>query len=779
MNIIVTEEDKNDLSYFNKPILNTNLNTYKFYNGLSCIIYCVNDKYYLKSSQEKSILLNLPINTSEGEVILGIHSTTDRCVIIITNKNTYYIADYDKVHVLNFICSHTESVTNGLLLKRNICIFKTIDNKTKFLYLNFHNVNRSIVDEPLLITNRILMEDNDYFKYIDSLENCHSIIRTMIPTEILCFSNKTTITLIDDMFFALVNEELQFIEQNFVVKRIFVDDSTKTLYNGQRFYVLDTDGYLWTLDFDNLIFVKICKLLQTNEDQEEIVEIISTKNNICVIGSYFIDFYKFKFGDIPILDDSLVNNALVSHYEVDKLGFNQFELISNIWKETIVIKYKKYYILIASKKAVWASIILNPNILLSEVNYFKIPDYRTYLLQGKDDVIVNYSHGRFYTLSENNIYYEDNTNVISDYVQNAKKNKYDRKKFNDHTIYVDNQLSYFNVIYHALIATNYSYYLDPQVMIRSVVMAMGPGTNRDVYNTLMEEIKKELFECIATNTVFNYKINLNNTFWHQPTSCFYFGMMLAYLIDSGHPMNFHLSLTTLSIIYEKLIKINLKQKFHIDNLAPFHKMINPTEFQMVLNMPNECKTNDTIFKELSLGYDSFLDMIKSMLKLEEVSKLELDCLQTIALGINKFNSTIANNTMYELSVLLGGNFIYNRQSVIDNIFVKFETNIDTCKTELDKTDSVILTYIDKVKYFIDNLNDEELKRFMINVTGHIISTNNVEFLIYPRSFRNVDITIVTCKESIKVVTSLLDQDNYIEILKGYLCTKDSYIKDNQ
>jgi hypothetical protein len=135
--------------------------------------------------------------------------------------------------------------------------------------------------------------------------------------------------------------------------------------------------------------------------------------------------------------------------------------------------------------------------------------------------------------------------------------------------------------------------------------------------------------------------------------------------------------------------------------------------------------------------------------------------------------------MYELSVLLGGNFIYNRQSVIDNIFVKFETNIDICKTELGKTDSVILTYIDKVKYFIDNLNDEELKRFMINVTGHIISTNNVEFLIYPRSFRNVDITIVTCKESIKVVTSLLDQDNYIEILKGYLCTKDSYIKDNQ
>jgi hypothetical protein len=714
-------------------------NNYKLYCGLWHIILCRNGKYFMNSANTIHTKDWLPLNISG--TIKSINSySLNHITIISTDVSTYLLDTHS--YDLNIVCTQVE-------LTYKTCILRTIDNKTKMLmYYDNTKISNSIV-----IANHSRI---DVFKYSNSHSQIFTIYKPMPDDFYYINSGRIIIIRIGNLFYIFKPDTMSSINKidtDFKIKKIFADNSVKTSFTNQNIYILDLQGWIWTFDLMHKEFCKLFKL--ENDISSRIKEIFKYENQIYAIGNNFIIQYD--------LDSCKTNTYFVNlTNDISDIPNVELELISSIFENYIIIRVNLSEIILIGRTTTSIDRISNTNI---NVNYITGHLENVYIchIQTKDYIPLMYSFGHFFiTIGNNN--YDDRNNfldifkcdeVIVDFEINLQIHDISiNHKFNKSDI--------FNIIYYWLISKNFTNKLLPYFTHFDGYIASGPGARRVIYSELFDYVKNNLLE-IDYNSVFKnaYKLNIKNNFWSNPNNCYYFGKLLLYL--TIFRMDYSLSLSSLLIIYKYFLKINNKN-FDINQLAIFHKMYNPSEYQSILNLDLEYKINENKFKQLSMPYDTFENMIYSLMSISEPDKIEKDCLELIAYGMCEFNRNVINLSLYELYKKLCEPFIYDRKKVIESI--QCVSNYTNESSEMN---------LSKIRNFLENLTDDELKTFMINVTGHTIRDRKVH--LYIDYCSDIDISISTCSDRITISNRVFDEDNYLEILKSYLCQKDMYIKD--
>jgi hypothetical protein len=729
------------VSYFDnvKVIVEDEVQSVDFYYNIWFIIYKNKDKHIIIDPYSNFFEIKI-----EG-IITKIYSFSNDYIVICTDLNTYFMKNHNSPpKALNFICD----VSKGDLMLRNSCVLNTIDNRKIFMYLD-GNISEN---DTGMIADHIVSADKDpkYLLYTNWQHHSLKISSNMFPEKIFKVGNRHLL-IIDNVYYCYNNYELNMIEQTFDAKQIFVDGSTKTLYNCQNVYIIDMDDNVWSIGFNTGDFRKKFHLQfdDSSLNSFDIREIFYYKSHYYVIGTCFILIYESK-SDNPLYKYYLPNN-----------NSDQFELITDIWGVVIKICNTNKYILIRSedlseKDTTNENIIYDP-LLIGKNN--------TYIVSS--NLPLFFGAAFFYTRTNDFIIRSDAINPTGSILNQGVPNglgskfgfKYLKMKFNNYPILVDKNMFNFDIIYSTLIATNFSQNLKIKYTSYTRSIAHGEGLERFALNSLVENIKIHLL-CKDTDCLNGYKFDFDNPFWKKLNNCYYFGKMLLYLVDVMDNLDINFSLNTLIKIYTNLNN----HPFNIDELAPFHKILNSSEFISIKNMDKIYKTDNTKFKELSLPYNNFDDMIYDLLKIN-VDKYDVRYIELVK-GMYDYNSTVINLNMYELSKLLGGDILYNREKVLNNIYYRKNYN------ELD-------VYLDVMKKIINDLTNEELKQFMINVTGHIIRENRVSVYIYSKNQMKTDILIQTCADSIYIKCTVFQQENHMDILKTYLCKKDLDIDDSK
>ncbi len=772
----------NKISYYNQP--NVTSDQYIFYHNIWHILFRNNGKNYIikLSNTNTSLVQSIQsVNSiNNNEIIIDIISYTHDLYVICTNVNTYFYDQFNKEpKKINCVC---QNPSEQIIITKNLFMIKLSDNINYFIY-----VDGKIEINPRIISDFIAYQtDKGDFSY----RSWNNIVLPLgiIPEEIFTLANNIYVILFNSKFYSYnknyPNFNLIEIDKEFTVNKIFYDNSIKTLFTSQNYYIIDTDINIWTFKINlpvnvdplddridvnyYVTFNMICPLkkLKSDINVSDIREIFKYKELLIIItNKSVIYYYQDKFNEL--YDNDNENDNANSNID------DKFKLISDIWDEIIIQCGKNKFILISSVNWFNRNIHLNKYIRIRDSNsdVWNIPDHYTYIVYCNTvDMDLFYTNGMFYTKTNNNFYNIGNVSYI-DYYNSGRYYYEMKKKLTDYAINVENQDSnYFNTIFNMLIACNFNHYLCLKPAIFGSRVAAGPGASRSTYTNMIDNIKNDLFELELdsysnSSNLQSYKLNLNNPFWFKSNNCFYFGKLLIYLINYNYKLNFHFSLPMMIYIYKKILKLNkIIDDFNPDELAPFHKIFNPTEYSYIYNMDDIYK-NDSKFKELMLPYENFENMIYTLLNIRSLSEKEEECLSFMANGMYEFNNSISNMNLYQLTMSLCGDYVYNRNHVIKNF-------------EISEDDPKLLT--DKMKDFIENLTDDELKIFMKNITGQIIRENAVKILIkssksYDKN-KGIDIAIQTCYDSV-VISSNVFNNNYTEILKAYLCTKDTNIRD--
>jgi hypothetical protein len=722
------------------------------------MILCINNKYYLSTDEyyEESVI------DIQGNVT-SINSYNWYYIVITTDINTYYLSDNRSQPVaLNIICK------NVIITRDSILLFTESDD-VKMLSFD------GILYEDRIIANKRFCPPN---RLIDSVN--YSYLLSTIPTDIyFCYMIKKKILLINDNFFIYQNKEKVdpiLIEKNFTIAKIFVDKLTNTSYHEHNIFVLDTEQNIWTLEVvsENIKFVRLIHI----DNSIDIREIFTFGSHLYVIGKDFINLYR-KNVDIIFYQHELIDKYISMSYQNQNQNQDQyqdqFKLVTNLWDGIVIISfnYENKYVVIPNNIDHFILKIKIPHIYYTVLGNFV-------LIGSNKNTKLVYSKKYFYVLTKE-ILRQDNMSVINLITKTKPKEPVyiNRSLCSTMEIYVDNKLNFFDSIFNTLIATNFNYKLLLNLKNMSKLSAYGSGADRTAYSYLFDVMKSDLFQ-LDESAIFpnSYNLNLNNPFYIHPNNSFYLGKMIMH-ISKKYQMNFYLTLESIIVIYQKLCQIKNKSNttFNINELAPFHFTYNPSEFNTIVNMDVTYMLNDNKFKELSLPYENFEHMILSIMKIK--SKLSYSFqlqpemifhLEQIALGMYNYNETIVYLNMYELCSIISVPYIYDKQKIISNIHYHF---INVPK-ELD-TLNITNEHCIKVKNFINNLNDDEFKKFMINVSGNIIR-NNIDIYIDYGS-NKFDIKITTCDDLVFISNRVLGHENYDEILKAYLCTKDFDICD--
>jgi hypothetical protein len=691
------------------------------------MIFRVNNEYFLNNRNDTR-LLNI-----QGE-ITGIYSRGHNYFVITSDINTYFMYDRDsKLFELNCICEK-----NGVDISTKSCVLKTIDGQKRLLIYGDKNIDPILLNDPV-IGNHSVTKFKKYNIYTNSYNNSFKIENTIIVDDIHITNiendNKVIISN-NDILIRYSYDKIIPIKNDFVCKKMFVVDNVNSL--DKNMYILDTYNNVWILkDFSK--FTQLFSITDANQ-ADNIRHIVANCDNnyYACIGKYFFNLY--------------CNHKLIYSSDLNDCS-NDYEYVTNIWINSIIIKnnIKGEYIIIGSSY-LRNIIIINSNILITELTR------NVYILKPLNGVKIVFYGSYFYIEYNNLIYYS--TSSDDECIETLRNDafNYCRKYLLTRTTYFDCNVNYFNIFYNTLIACNFSLGFEINICDKISRKAYGIGVSYDVYTSIMEDIKNDLFDE-------SFSLNLKNPFWSNENNCFYFGKMLVYFVEVKRYMNFHICLSNLIIIYQTLLKLKSNSSsnsnlFNIDELAPFHKIINLIEYNSIKLMDDSYKTNK--FNELMLSYDSFDDMIYDLLNIRKPSEQELKCLQLIAEGMYDFNNSITKFNMYLLSVILGGNYIYDRINIMNKIsFYEEDAN-----------------YKKKFIVFLNSLNDHEFKRFMITSTGHTNVAKNSSLHVHIKTYSStVNIKIETCNTKILINTSLINQENYLELLKAYFCTKDSYIQD--
>jgi hypothetical protein len=699
--------------------------------------------------------------------------------IVRTISNCFIVYETSAV-AINEVCDRIDIGLNHLSLYNT-----TTKN-------NYH------IDEKCMDYKNPLVRDN-YIMHIDpsSKVTIYSSIGSSFSLRSEYVFNKIYrvktdhVVLIDFMFYKVEKNELVPIEQSFTIKSVNHIYQNRKAFQGQigtnGLCVLDTKNQLWSLDKE-CKFVMVCDMKSTmssrmidvqfpsgilDDPKFEIFEciklqkirLIFTSEGVFVRGTNLIAFI-----DPAIMISSETSstpstpgtpNATVS-----------FEIVNvNRDHNYIMFKCGDKWFEISDKRR--DSTI---DIIRTIENRVRIPLFTCYRLSTSSNTkIIHWYSSHIYTLDpqskvlscsiEPRVY--DLITLSQTAITKISKTKvFNIKSLSSTNIYVDITGDVFSQYFNYMIVTKFQSYLVPTVIGSN---STGEGPGRSVMTMVMNQLKETILTPL-TSTVddrimhIGYRLNMDDKFWAYNINAYYFGKLLGYLANYKIRLSFCF---TLDMMY--LLKRGLDPKTMIltESLAPFHSHLNQAEFTYMQNLDDECKTSKDKFQQLSLPYADFDDCVLHLLGLDDVSIKEkftireLECITNIAVGMKSFNSDLASQTIDELAFLMCGPPIYDLAGALKMILITNRMENASIRADIDA----------KCRIMLENLNELEMKKFMIWVCGFEYPINTVKLNIQNMK---TDFNIATCSHTIVINPGIFAADDYIENFRSYLNSGDFY-----
>jgi hypothetical protein len=728
------------LSYFKNR---SHIDTIKYYVYLYFVIIKKNDKYWICNemggSDHKGILRPLGI---EGEII-GLYTTLNTFAYICTDKNTYFYIN-NCVTPCNCICTNA-------VVSRHCVILTTSRGKLFCDYSTSYDSTMNFHQNPKIISNLMILGSN--------WRGCNVSLNysfATYPDEVYTFS-----TAAGEVWIVGLNKKYSLIHRGVLcdidysginIARLIVDYGPNTLFSSQTAYFISATTTTTTSTTANVNVYTISKdpmttlavLCTTNiTDPWSIKEIVSFRNYCVIVGKDYLHVY-------PKLNNGQSNELAAAYMTVEP---NSVSVYSGIWSN-LILNYKSGFIIIGSKLT-----INNPGIQYTLMDEFKLHGIQAYLMMPAPNTKLYSSYGSFMCVNTDNIATGLRGNPIWSSVKSPSSIQ---RKLENIEIQIELNGNAFDQLLYTLISTNFNAVLHVIVTDKSIVQSEGPGPRRAIHNAVVEYMRSNLFIVDTDNALTTTsKINISHPFWLQNNG-YYMGKLIAYLFNLTYTLPFHIGLNRLYAIYEQIQSRIKSDKINVDSLAPFHKEFYPLDFVCMTNLDNAYKLDDEKFKQLALGYDSFLECIKNRLHMGPIPAEEVPILSSMAVGLYDFNPKIAILSLWELAKFMSGDFLYNRFAVINNI----NFYIDDEKFE---------PYRIMMKAFVDGLTDDELMQFMIIVTGYHVRNSPVSVTIIETKSGCQDVLIATCYDKLSVACHVFEQKGYEGVLKGYLCVRDKYI----
>jgi hypothetical protein len=730
------------ISYFQSPPnqgpLKTTIYVYLFH-----IIYKVGTAYSIKwGSDTHSHPLDI-----RGEII-DVHSVNGQFAYVCTDIATYYITHDLCIRCTtstdeDFICSTARIGRHYMILSSNTETIYYIDDSD---YSNINNTKAVVNSNIVIIGNcrsigpRILQSP-----FTPTNVPCHYPSEAMgALVEMYFFQNSWIYHCVDGKYYVASGKFVHQVDmKGVVIVKTIADYNGGTRFSHQNLYLIDDLCNVYIISkFKTLVKVCTVNSIGDSISADSICDIISLHDHqIIICGSNYLHVY-------PVIDntESVTTIAKMStDYPVS--------VISNLNNTQTVLKCGPDFIVIA------------PNIVESQ-NKSIICSYPQFdiSLQYKTTIVRATKGQLHYSLGFVLVDRYEATNLQGKPIIYNNPSYCVFKNLYPLSVSIEIAFNVFDQFMNTMISTNFYHKLEIYAMEYDKQTSSGPGVNRDFHHQVAEYIHANLV--VLAHHHHGYKLNLSHPFWSD-NSAYYFGKLIAYLMSVDCCLPFHFTPGVLYVIYRIIQFRNGVTTSCIDQLAPFHKHFYPLDYIHMFNLNDEYKTDPILFQNLCLEYDSFHHMIAE--KFNDSSALELQYLQFIAMGMHDFAPGLTNITMWDMSIMMSGNYTYDRHKVIEHISIVVENS--HC------TEQRLIDCIPKMKKFIEQLSNDELMQFMITVTGYHIRDSGAHVIIYHQLSNNLDVCIATCYDRLNVSSHVFDTAGYEDILKGYLCVRDTHIHD--
>jgi hypothetical protein len=696
----------------------------KYYVYLYHVICRKGKKHYI-SYHDTSYATMEPINI-HGRITGMYKCMFSSSAYICTDENTYFLDQNKKVTACNCICINVNIGRHYIILHtdRGVIHYNSAGNSR----VAFNT--KVIPSEQMVFANNCLIISGAHHS------SCKARIKLpLIPHDLYFFESLGWIYSYDGVY-CIFNNSSPANTINLGAGKIvktFVDYGVATVFVTQRMFFLYDDNFIGIInkEIDDHYFIQ--KLFRMDAtDASSIKQIIVMSKYYVVVGYKYLHIYD--------------SNQCVARMDVE---YNSVEIISNLWLNRLVLKYKQNLIVLGTNSGLVSA---NSLIIVKPLHALIIHGCYATLISPIDETVqLHYTYSKIFTLNNSNNKQDLNgINILA--ISNCTDIKIN-KPLQSIEICIDSEIDIFKQYFYTVITNNFKNNLRMVMVQGPVTKSAGIGTNRDIIERVLSYIKSDLL----VSYEYGHRLNISHDFWRH--NAFYFGKLLAYISNSDLTLPFHFNLSSLVHIYSVLKDSN---DIGIDELAPFHNELHPQDFVSVRNLDNIYKTDRDQFASLTLGYDNFDSMIKSKL-LSPVSEAEITCLKSIGKGILDFNNAYSSLNLWQLSNKFFGDITYDRKSALE--FIKVSTEHSSLKS-----------FIDPMIKFIHDLNNDELRQFMISVTGYHKRDKPVKVII-DKSDRRRDILIATCQDTLIVYSHVFQNEDFPHILKAYLCGRDMMMVD--
>jgi hypothetical protein len=727
-----------DLSYYQHPKIPDIISIRtipKYYVYLYHVIIKKGNQYYISYARDAYSVI-VPIEF-EGEIV-NMYAMVESSGYLCTDKNTYYISRSNEVTVCNCVCTRA-------VMGKHYMILYTNDHRVIY-YINNAEQN-SIplsLDDVKIVGNCLRMPGHEVLK--------HCIGDLMIkdnPDQMYSINSVGWVFTTPSTDILYIMDDLNRISKlpSIAYTRAIADYGVNSKFSNQNIYFIDDMNKIHILE-KNIVTISnytyFYRWLCTFEgDTKEITKIISLGDYLIVFGLTFVHAY----GKVKTQCDKIIVKWRFP------LGAN-VEFDTNIFGTRFVLKYGSEFIIIGPNV-----VTENKLITLSPFTIFQIPGITSTLVSAlRQDTTLYHSNGLFIVLDHQTQLVTEATgkNILGSVV-----------RFNQVDAMIETESNVFNQYLLTLVSLNFKSQLCASLSHQGHQISYGPGARRDIHQRITDYIKSNLFT--DSTGLYGKVINNSNPFWypsHKTNNAYYFGKFLAYLCHNKNQLNFHIDLSILYAIHSIICEIiSHGQSLSINELAAFHNEFFPTDYKSMVCLDDNYKRDAQAFRDLALSYDSFEQCIYDKLKID-IAVRQDPLIQEIARGIYDYNPLMCASSLWSLDKMLSGDFKYDRDGVMNNfVYVSLYKYNDA---------------LNKMKQFILDLSDEELTKFMITVTGYHIRDCKVNIHVVGEigsGDNKKDIDIKTCSDRISIASHVFDRDDYVPVLKAYLCSRDIGIRD--
>jgi hypothetical protein len=658
----------------------------------------------------------------------ALYSYNSRYCYICTDAMVYFI-NADVVIIINNINNNECDWAVAPRMGRK-CILLTNADTGDTMYVNM-NGHKTTLNPTLISTLRSEPIEGDIpgLMVTNSFNWKFVFPPNMIPDQIFYVSDEMY-CLIDNTFYVCKGKnKLVLITHKFDIKEIFVNNATNNkIYSSfEKFHVVDTEGNIWHIRVDAGIGSFVLAAQYFFVENEQIIEIIAIKSMIYVRSTH-------RFS---IFDTTIIIGNPIGRLSLDSSSDLQIVLVDRL--ERICLKYRDAYYLLTNNVYSPTSINAENSDLITIRNKFC---YK--ILHPISDVI--FSNGNFYKKNDTSVIHETGVDVFSLIGTNNKieVRRLAVSHLQDRSLYMDikRNPNEFDTLFDWLIGCRFDEKAHVKYTNLGKLVASGTGVTKENSTRIGDYISSKLMtpECM---------INLLHSFW-TPINSFYFGKLMAYNNSNSDRFDLKFDLGLAVTLYMSVTK----KIIDISDLAPFHAHFNEEEFNRLRNMDDIYKTDVKEFSKLNLGYESFNGMVLGKCTGSVASDLDsiLLCVDNIAKGMISFDKDIANLNFTSFYLSIFGEPKWDRYPILIKMTVPDP----------------------KIRTFIDTLTDEEFRMMIINITGYANPNEPVRIVLVDNT-HNYDFAIQACSNLLCLKSTLLQSDNYAEVLKDMLCVRDTHM----